>query len=171
MSDTSVRICSHRWSLVRVHSLFVLRGAQDDNAFISTNAPDRKVRRSVTPGAMPAALPAPLLPLLVLPSDRSLPLCPFDVASTLGGTVAVFMVFVNAVVGNVAVVLGSDSAAASSVSITSAKPGAGTVMAHVPALVSHCTVWICSSPRSRPSDSNLPPKVYKIINKYEAAVT
>jgi hypothetical protein len=50
-------------------------------------------------------------------------------------------------------------AAPSSVKNTSAKPGVGTSMVHVCAVVSHCTVLMSSVPVERPSDSKLPPNV------------
>lgn len=106
-----------------------------------------------TPGPNPALGSAPLLPLLVASRCwRSEPLCPFDVARTEGFTVAVFSCLpVTVDVENVIVDLGSTSESASEVRKTSAKPGAGTSMLHVPALWSHWTVEMLSCPLKRPS--------------------
>lgn len=69
--------------------------------------------------------PAPMLPLLVLPSFHVSPDIPFEVASTLGSTVAT--VFVTIVVENVWVEGLPDSVYAEEERKTSAAPGAGTV--------------------------------------------
>ena len=105
------------------------------------------------PGSSSARGAAPLLPLLVLSRcARSAPLCPLDVASTDGFTVAVFSCFpVMVEVEKVTVDEGSVSARAADERKTSAKPGAGTSIAHVPPLWSHCTVEMLSVPLKRPS--------------------
>ena len=60
-------------SVVSKCTWYVLR-IYEDKALITKNAPNSAVKRIVMPGATPAALPPPLLPLLVLPSeDLSLP--------------------------------------------------------------------------------------------------
>jgi len=71
------------------------------------------------------------LPLLVLASLHVDPEWPLLVASTPALIVAVFAVFVNAVVANVLVVDGLDSENAADERKTSAKPGAGTCTWHV----------------------------------------
>ena len=96
----------------------------------------------------------------MLPHLLPIPLFPFDVASTAGSTVAVFLYFVTAVVANVAVLAGSLSRAASSLMNTSANPGAGTRTRHTLFAVSHGTSSRCSEPLSRPSAPNWPPKVW-----------
>jgi hypothetical protein len=88
----------------------------------------------------------PTLPLLVLPCSKSIPECPFEVASTDGSTAAVFAVFVNAVVGNVTVWPVSDSDSALSLRKTSATEGAGTLIWHVLAFWSHWTVCMSRLP-------------------------
>lgn len=115
------------------------------------------IASSVRPGA--TVRPAPLLPLLVLESDRPEPLWPLLVASTLASIVTVFAVFVTAVVANVAVAVGSTAACASEERYTSATPGAGTVIKQVFAVVSQLTVSMTSVPVRRPSASKRPPKV------------
>jgi len=83
----------------------------------------------------------PELPLLVLPSSTlDFPLCPLEVANTDGSTVAVFTVFVYAVVGNVTVFGELESLSVASDKNTSANPGAGTLIAHVLAVWSQATV-------------------------------
>lgn len=69
------------------------------------------IASNVRPGA--TVRPAPLLPLLVLESDRPEPLWPLLVASTLASTVTVFAVLVTAVVAKVALAVGSTAACAS----------------------------------------------------------
>ena len=87
-------------------------------------------------GYTPEARDAPLLPLLVLPFwDLSAPFCPFAVASADGSRTAVGRtLLVTAVVGNVTVADGSELESASLFKNTRAKPGAGTVIWHVPAV-------------------------------------
>lgn len=100
-------------------------------------------------------------PLLVLPYPAlSFSECPFDVASTKGSTVAVFMVFVCAEVVNV---LGDCPRLTNSSLLfknTNAKPGALTGITHslVPVLQGMSTTL--SAPLSRPSTSNLLPNVF-----------
>jgi hypothetical protein len=94
-------------------------------ALPTTNAPEINAPSITTLGNTSLIPCAPLLPLLVLPSLLFIPLCPFDVASTEGSTVAVFWVFVYADVEKVV-------EAAPLVSVdwpvrnTRANPGAGT---------------------------------------------
>lgn len=88
---------------------------------LSTAAPKRETTESEF------LAPAPMSPLLVLPSSHVAPDIPFEVARTLGLIVAVFTVFVTIVVGNVWVDGFPDSAYASVERKTSAAPGAGTV--------------------------------------------
>lgn len=79
-------------------------------------APHTTLANTASPGTAPLAIPAALvLPLLVLPSCIVSPECPLLVASTDGLIVAVFCFLVYAVVGNVAVTEGFDSAKAVSV--------------------------------------------------------
>ena len=130
------------------------------NARNTIPVPAATASSAITLGYTPAALaPALPLPKLVLPENCSMPLFPFDVASTASSIVAVFLIFVIAVVPNVAVLVGSDSAAASSLMNTSANPGAGTLTWQVFAAWSHWMVSIWSSFFRRLSDSNCPPKV------------
>lgn len=113
-------------------------------------------------GYTPAALPPALFrPLLVLPSPKSCPPCPFEVASTLGSTPATCVprCAAVAVVANVIVLVGVDSPNALLDINTSANPGAGTVTVHVFAVWSHGTVSTCCEPCRRPSEENWPPKV------------
>ena len=125
-----------------------------------TLAPSSIATSTVILGAIEGLAPF-ALPLLVLPPfNLSFPLCPLLVSSTPLASVAVFSVFVNAVVEYVCVAMGSEPAAAWSFIITSAKPGAGTLMGHVPAVWSHWTVTMLSVPMSRPSELNLSPKVW-----------
>lgn len=114
------------------------------------------------PGTPPAKCIAPLLPLLVLLIFfvRCEPALPLDVARAEEGTVAVFIVFVTAVVGKVCVLDGVLSSKAPSERKTSAKPGAGTVTKQVFVVCSQLTVWTSSSPEKRPSTSNRFPNVY-----------
>ena len=103
-------------------------------------------------GTMGIMLDAPLLPLLVLPSFwRSAPVFPFDVSRAVWSIVAVLPFFVTAVVEKVCVVDGDTSWSAPDVRKTSATDGAGTWIAQVPALWSHCTVETVSLPWRRPS--------------------
>lgn len=93
----------------------------------STEAAPTSVMNSAAALGTIAVCAAPLLPLLVDPSFwRSEPLCPFEVASTADGMLAVPWDLVTAVVEYVTVVEGFDSERASSDMKTSAKPGAGT---------------------------------------------
>lgn len=97
--------------------------------------------------------------LLVLPSTaRSTPLYPLLVAMTLAATVAVFTLFVTAVVANVCVCVAASSAAAVSKKTRTA-PGAGTRMEQICAVVSQGTVSTVSVPERRPSASPRPPNV------------
>ncbi|KAJ6541664.1 hypothetical protein B0H19DRAFT_1174101 [Mycena capillaripes] len=90
------------------------------------------------------------LPRLVLPSSEftlsgsSAP-CRFDVTNTDAAIVAVFYVFVSAVVANVVPVAPLSSVCAASLTNTSAKPGAGT------------TYTRPSAPHSPPSNTSLSP--------------
>jgi hypothetical protein len=85
----------------------------------------------------------------------------------LNANAPVFFVFVLSVVANVIVAPPASpgppfplsAISESSVRKTSAKPGAGTSMVHVCAVVSHCTVLMSRVPVGRPSDSKLPPNV------------
>jgi hypothetical protein len=103
----------------------------------ATSAPRTTDTNTTPPGTTP--LPTPLAPfgifndpLLVLPNCNVDPECPFDVANTDGFTVAVFAVFVYAVVANVTAAGSFDGPPnAWLFSETSANPGAGTVTLHV----------------------------------------
>jgi hypothetical protein len=112
------------------------------------------ILEKVTPRAAPLFSP----PLDVEAVNlRSFPLLPLLVASTLGSMVAVFLVFVTAVVENVcaacvdapSLMIGS-----SPFRKTKAKPGAGTRTLQLFAPVSQATLVTLSSPLNRPSDSN-----------------
>lgn len=93
----------------------------------STRAAPASVVNSAAALGTIAVCAASLFPLLVDPSFwRSEPLCPFEVASTADGMLAVPWDFVTAVVEYVTVVEGFDSERASSDIKTSANPGAGT---------------------------------------------
>lgn len=110
------------------------------------------------------------LPLLVLPSLFSIPLCPFDVAKTALSIVTVLAVFVKAVVANVVDGAPLFSVKALLVRNTSANDGAGTLMAHILAVWSHWTVFMSSVPCNRPSDSKLPPKVWREYCQWQSDV-
>ena len=123
------------------------RAATDNHAPTS-------VATSTAPTDETAILAAPFFepPWLVDPRCwRSAPLCPFDVASTDAGTVVTPCTALVFVMGNVTVDEGFDSASAAGEKNTSAKPGAGTCIAHVFAEASQGTVWTDSSPLKRPS--------------------
>jgi hypothetical protein len=122
--------------------------------------------RTPTP-ANPAALTIPATPiptltpsapfsLLVLPNCfRCAPLIPLLVANTVGLIVAVFAFLVYAVVANVCVVLGLDSARAPGVRNTRAMQGAGSGIVQVEEVLSQGIVWMETEPVRRPSEAKV----------------
>jgi hypothetical protein len=109
------------------------------------------------------AVAALTLPSLVLPNFLSIPVCPFEVASTAGSTVTVLWVRVFAVVGNVWLGPPAVSVNAEDERNTSAAAGAGTVTVQTVSpdpFTEHEIVWMSSVPDILPSDSKLLPNVW-----------
>jgi hypothetical protein len=130
---------------------------------IDPTSPPTNIAPTLDLVCLPVSLAPFARPTLVLPNLLSIPVCPFEVASTAGSTVTVLWVRVSAVVGNVRLAPPAVSVNAEDERKTSAAAGAGTVMVQTvfpDPFTEHETVWISSVPDILPSDSKLPPNVW-----------
>ena len=98
---------------------------------LTNQAPHTTARSAIIPGT-DSRRPAAELALRWLVAMRkfSIPLCPFDVASTVGSTTILAPSCVIVVVANVAVEAGCTALSAVVVKKTTATAGAGTLMEH-----------------------------------------
>ena len=130
----------------------------------SITAPSRVIIPPVPTLALLCA--ALTLPWLVLPRpSRLIPECPFELATTVGSTKTVLWVRVYAVVANVCVACPTLASGLLLSRNTSANPGDGTGIVHVPALVLQLIVVTLRSPLKRPSTSKWFPRVCNKISE------